>query len=458
MTKHLLAVTLGLLLGGCSLAPDYQRPATPAGASWQASSDVTTTRGWKGTFSDPQLQQLITLALSNNRDLRIAALNVQSYEARYRIQRAAQLPTVGVDGSGSRQQTAGDINGSGREQIGSQYAANVGITAYELDFFGRIQSLKDQALENYLAQQESQRSTHIALVASVANAYLTLLADQDLLTLSQQTLQTEQESYELTSKKFNLGAASDMELAQGKTTLESARVSQAQYQRQVAQDKNALMLLIGGNLPADLQQTRALDDVALTPVPVGAPSSLLQQRPDVLAAEHSLKAANANIGAARAAFFPTITLTATAGSASNELSSLFDSGNGTWLFMPKLSLPIFDGGKRTADLDVAEIEAKKAVASYEQSIQSAFREVADGLVAQQSYQQQLAAQQALVEANQRYFDLAEKRYQQGVDSYLTRLDAQRSLFSAQQSLIATRLALLGNEVNLYKAIGGGWQE
>ena len=458
MTKRLLAVTLGLLLGGCSLAPDYQRPATPAGATWQASSDVTTTRGWKGTFSDPQLQQLITLALSNNRDLRIAALNVQSYEARYRIQRAAQLPTVGVDGSGSRQQTAGDINGSGREQIGSQYAANVGITAYELDFFGRIQSLKDQALENYLAQQESQRSTHIALVASVANAYLALLADQDLLTLSQQTLQTEQESYELTSKKFNLGAASDMELAQGKTTLESARVSQAQYQRQVAQDKNALMLLIGGNLPADLQQTRALDDVALTPVPVGAPSSLLQQRPDVLAAEHSLKAANANIGAARAAFFPTITLTATAGSASNELSSLFDSGNGTWLFMPKLSLPIFDGGKRTADLDVAEIEAKKAVASYEQSIQSAFREVADGLVAQQSYQQQLAAQQALVEANQRYFDLAEKRYQQGVDSYLTRLDAQRSLFSAQQSLIATRLALLGNEVNLYKAIGGGWQE
>ena len=458
MTKRLLAVTLGLLLGGCSLAPDYQRPATPAGASWQASTDVTTTRGWKGTFSDPQLQQLITLALSNNRDLRIAALNVQSYEARYRIQRAAQLPTVGVDGSGSRQQTAGDINGSGREQIGSQYAANVGITAYELDFFGRIQSLKDQALENYLAQQESQRSTHIALVASVANAYLTLLADQDLLTLSQQTLQTEQESYELTSKKFNLGAASDMELAQGKTTLESARVSQAQYQRQVAQDKNALMLLIGGNLPAGLQQTRALDDVALTPVPVGAPSSLLQQRPDVLAAEHSLKAANANIGAARAAFFPTITLTATAGSASNELSSLFDSGNGTWLFMPKLSLPIFDGGKRTADLDVAEIEAKKAVASYEQSIQSAFREVADGLVAQQSYQQQLAAQQALVEANQRYFDLAEKRYQQGVDSYLTRLDAQRSLFSAQQSLIATRLALLGNEVNLYKAIGGGWQE
>ena len=458
MTKRLLAVTLGLLLGGCSLAPDYQRPATPAGASWQASTDVTTTRGWKGTFSDPQLQQLITLALSNNRDLRIAALNVQSYEARYRIQRAAQLPTVGVDGSGSRQQTAGDINGSGREQIGSQYAANVGITAYELDFFGRIQSLKDQALENYLAQQESQRSTHIALVASVANAYLTLLADQDLLTLSQQTLQTEQESYELTSKKFNLGAASDMELAQGKTTLESARVSQAQYQRQVAQDKNALMLLIGGNLPAGLQQTRALDDVALTPVPVGAPSSLLQQRPDVLAAEHSLKAANANIGAARAAFFPTITLTATAGSASNELSSLFDSGNGTWLFMPKLSLPIFDGGKRTADLDVAEIEAKKAVASYEQSIQSAFREVADGLVAQQIYQQQLAAQQALVEANQRYFDLAEKRYQQGVDSYLTRLDAQRSLFSAQQSLIATRLALLGNEVNLYKAIGGGWQE
>jgi len=458
MTRTLLATALGLLLAGCSLAPDYQRPATPAGASWQASQDQQTTRGWKATFSDPALQELINQALANNRDLRIAALNVQSYEAKYRIQRAAQLPTVGVDASSTRQQTAGDLNGTGSEQIGSQYAANVGITAYELDFFGRIQSLKDQALENYLAQQESQRSTHIALVASVANAYLTLLADQDLLALSQHTLQTEQESYGLTEKKYHLGAASDMELAQSRTALESAKVSTAQYQRLVAQDKNALMLLIGGTLPASISQPRHLDEVVLTDIPVGAPSSLLQQRPDILAAEHSLKAANANIGAARAAFFPTISLTATAGSASNDLGSLFDGGNGTWLFMPKLNLPIFDGGKRTADLDVAEIATKSAVASYEKSIQSAFREVADGLAAQQGYRDQLTAQQALVSANQRYFELADKRYNQGVDSYLTRLDAQRSLFSAQQSLISTRLALLGNEVSLYKAIGGGWQE
>ena len=457
MTKSFLAITIGLLLAGCSMAPDYQRPEVPQGASWQVSSDAKTNLGWQQQFSDPTLQSLIRSALENNRDLRLAALNVQSYEAQYRIQRAAQLPTLAVGASSSRQQTSGDLNGTGAEQISSQHSAEVGITAYELDLFGRVQSLKDQALETYLAQIETQRSTQISLVSSVASAYLTLVADQELLTLSQSTLDTEQESYQLTQKKFELGAASDMELAQSRTTLESARVSTAQYQRQVHQDRNALTLLLGTNLPSSLNLPTTLAEVNFAPIPVGAPSSLLQQRPDILAAEHSLKAANANIGAARAAFFPTITLTATAGTASNELGHLFDGGTGTWSFIPQLNLPLFDGGKRVADLDVAEVSEKQAVATYEKSIQTAFKEVADTLGTQEYYQQQWEAQQELVKANQRYFELAEHRYAQGVDSYLTRLDAQRSLFSAQQALVSTRLAQLSNQISLFKAVGGGWQ-
>ena len=291
----------------------------------------------------------------------------------------------------------------------------------------------------------------------MANAYFTLLADQELLALSQATLATEQESYALTEHKYRLGAASEMELAQGRTALENAKVSQAQYQRLVKQDRNGLALLLGTDIPVLAAQPATLAEVKLAPIPVGAPSSLLQQRPDILAAEHNLKAANANIGAARAAFFPTISLTATAGTASNQLSGLFDGGTGTWTFMPQINLPIFDGGKRVADLDVAEVGTRQAVASYEKSIQTAFKEVADTLGAQADYAQQLQAQQALVDAYQTYFKLAEFRYEQGVDSYLTRLDAQRSLFSARQGLISTRLAQLSNQVALYKAVGGGWQ-
>lgn len=458
MTKTLIALSVTLLLGGCSMAPDYQRPELPQGATWQSNqTGEAAVSSWRQQFLDPALQQLIATALENNRDLRIAALNVEAYEARYRIQRAAQLPTLAANGSGSRQQGSDDLSSTGQGTISSQYGANIGITAYELDLFGRIQSLKDQALETYLAQVETQRSTQIALVASVANAYLTLLADQELLALSEATLATEQESYGLTEHKYRLGAASEMELAQGRTALESAKVSLAQYQRQVKQDRNGLALLLGTGVPALMTEPATLAEVQLAAIPVGAPSSLLQQRPDILAAEHSLKAANANIGAARAAFFPTISLTATAGTASNQLSGLFDGGTGTWTFMPQINLPIFDGGKRIADLDVAEVSTRQAVASYEKSIQTAFKEVADTLGAQTDYQQQLQAQQELVKASQTYFKLAEVRYEKGVDSYLTRLDAQRSLFSAKQGLITTRLAQLSNQVALYKAVGGGWQ-
>lgn len=456
MTKTLLALSLTLILGGCSLAPDYERPATPAGATWQAGTSETAPQGWQQQFQDPALQTLIQLALDNSRDLRLSVLAVQRYEAQYRIERATQFPGLDIGASGSRSRSPSTVTG-GEASINSQYSANLGVTAYELDLFGRVQNLKNQALENYLAQTQTQRSTQLALVASVADAYLNLIADSQLLALSQQTLTTEQESYDLIARKQSLGAASEMELAQARTSLESAKASVAQYHRLQAADRNALALLLGTPLPADLVLPSQLAEVQFAAIPVGAPSSLLAQRPDISAAEHSLKAANANIGVARAAFYPSIRLTATAGTASTELGDLFSGGSGSWSFVPSLSLPLFDFGSNQAALDVAKIDQQQAVATYEKTIQTAFQEVSDGLNAQTDYRQQLAAQQAQVEANQTYFTLADKRYQHGVDSYLTRLDAQRSLFSAQQSLVASRLAALSNQVSLYKAIGGGWQ-
>ncbi|GAA4502178.1 efflux transporter outer membrane subunit [Pseudaeromonas paramecii] len=456
MTKTLLALSLTLILGGCSLAPDYERPATPAGATWQAGTSEAAPLGWQQQFQDPALQRLIQLALDNSRDLRLSVLAVQRYEAQYRIERAAQFPGLDISASGSRSRSPSTVTG-GDASISSQYSANLGVTSYELDLFGRVQNLKNQALENYLAQTQTQRSTQLALVASVADAYLNLIADSQLLALSQQTLATEQESYDLIARKQALGAASEMELAQARTSLESAKASAAQYHRLQAADRNALTLLMGSPLPADLALPSQLAEVQFAAIPVGAPSSLLTQRPDIAAAEHSLKAANANIGVARAAFYPSISLTATAGTASAELGDLFSAGSGSWSFVPSLSLPLFDFGSNQATLDVAKIDQQQAVATYEKTIQTAFQEVSDGLNAQTDYQQQLAAQQAQVEANQTYFTLADKRYQHGVDSYLTRLDAQRSLFSAQQSLVSSQLAALSNQVSLYKAIGGGWQ-
>lgn len=457
MTKTILALTVAMMVAGCSMAPAYQRPAVPGGATWESSAASIAPRAWKTQFPDPVLQQLITTALDNNRDLRVAVLNVQLYEAQYRIQRASTLPTVSADASQTRTRTPATASSSGTASISNKYAANVGVTSYELNLFGRVASLKEQALETWLAKDETRRSTQIALVASVADAYLTLLADRDLLALAEATLQTEPETHALTQQKYDLGAGAEMDLAQSQTSLDSARVSAAQYRRLVNDDRHALTLLLGTSWPQAVKLPATLAGVQLPDVPVGAPSSLLFQRPDILAAEHSLKAANANIGAARAAFFPTISLTATAGTASTQLGDLFGGGSGAWSFVPQISLPLFDGGKRVADLDVADIETKQAVATYESTIQTAFKEVASGLDAQKEYVNQLSAQQALVKANERYFELADMRYNQGVDSYLTRLDAQRSLFSARQSLISTRLALLENQVALYKAVGGGWQ-
>lgn len=460
-----LAVTAAVL-GGCSLIPDYQRPDAPVAADWpqgeaygsaategeRAAADLQ----WREFFRDPALRQLVQLALQNNRDLRVAALNVEAYRALYRIQRSELVPSVSADGAGTRQRLPADLSQSGEARTAGQYSATLGVNAWELDFFGRIRSLGEQALQKYLATEQAARSTRISLVASVANAYLQWQADLALLALTEDTLATYEDSYRLTQRSFDVGVADALALSQARSAVDSARVSLAQYQRLVAQDRNALTQLLGSGLPSSLPQGLALDIELLETVPAGLPSDLLQRRPDLLQAEHQLKAANANIGAARAAFFPSVSLTANAGSASSQLSGLFDGGSGTWLFQPQISLPIFNAGRLRANLDYAELQKDIQVAQYEKAIQVAFQEVADRLAARTTYREQLAAQRALLETTETYYELAERRYRTGVDSYLTLLDAQRQLFGVRQQLIGDRLAQLVSEVELYKALGGGW--
>ena len=465
MNKSLLTLALVAALGGCSLIPEYQRPDAPVHAVWPegeaypqgASQASERALGWREFFRDPALQQLIEVALENNRDLRVAALNVDAYRALYRVQRADVLPAVSADASGTRSRMPGDMNMTGEPAINSQYSATFGVS-WELDLFGRLRSLRDQALEEYFASEAAQRSTQISLIASVANAWLTLQADQALLQVTRDTLKTYEESLGLTQRSFDVGVASALELRQARSSVDSARVSIEQYTRLVAQDRNALTLLLGQNLPAGLPSGVGLERTQLAALPVGLPSDLLQQRPDILQAEYQLRAVNASIGAARAAFFPRISLTGAAGTASNELSGLFDGGSGYWSFSPSISVPIFNAGQLRANLDYAQISKNIQVAQYEKAIQTAFREVADGLAAQATYTRQIQAQRDLLQTSEDYYNLAERRYRTGVDSYLTVLDAQRQLFTVQQQLIGDRLAQMVSEVNLFKALGGGWEE
>ncbi|EPJ79108.1 MULTISPECIES: AdeC/AdeK/OprM family multidrug efflux complex outer membrane factor [Pseudomonas] len=468
MSKSLISLAVtAFILGGCSLIPEYKQPAAPVAAQYpqgpayspaEAANVAAAEQGWRQFFHDPALQQLIQTALVNNRDLRVAALNIDAYRAQYRIQRADLFPAVSATGSGSRQRVPANLSTSGESGITSQYSATLGVSAYELDLFGRIRSLSEQALETYFSSEEARRSTQISLVANVANAYLTWQADQELLKLTQNTLKAFEESYRLTSRSNEVGVSSALDLSQSRTSVESARVSLARYQRQVAQDLNSLTLLLGSGLPNNLPQAQPLSADLLSLVPAGMPSELLQRRPDILQAEHELKAANANIGAARAAFFPSISLTANAGTISPDLSGLFNGGSGTWLFQPSINIPIFNAGSLRASLDYSKIQKEISVANYEKAIQTAFQEVSDGLTARKTFNEQLQAQSDFVAANQDYYRLAERRYRIGIDSNLTFLDAQRSLFSAQQSLITDRLSQLTSEVNLYKALGGGWYE
>jgi multidrug efflux system outer membrane protein len=467
MTKRLTVLTAALVLAGCSMAPKYERPASPLAGDWPALGLATTSAApagqaasaleWQSFFSDPQLRKLIEVSLANNRDLRIAVLTIEQTRAQFQISRANQFPTIGAAATGLRQPSS---NGNG---ITSVYTAGLAMTAYEIDFFGRVASLKDAALSLYLASEEGRKTTQISLIAAVANVYLSLLADQESLAITQQTLDSREASLQLSQLRFDNGVSSELDLRQSQSLVQAARVSLAQLQRQRALGENALSLLLGQPLTADLAVVLPAgqglaDRPVMADVPAGLPSDLLALRPDIRQAEQQLLAANANIGAARAAFFPRISLTASAGSASSNLSGLFDSGSFGWTLAPQLFLPIFDAGRNQAGLEVSKATRDIAVAQYEKAIQTAFREVADALAGRATLGVQLQAQQAQSAAETARFKLSDLRYQNGIANQLELLDAQRALFAAQQAVVQTRLLQLQNQVTLYKTLGGGWKE
>ena len=464
---HRMAICLLLtilLLSGCTLAPRYSRPEAPVPASWAA--DPAAEEGeaqaapahelsWQDFFVDENLKELIRLALESNRDLRITALTIERTRAQYRIQRAELFPDLQA-GAGYNRQRVPDTSGFGRVIHLEQYNVSLGTTAWEIDFFGRLRSLKKQALETYLASEEAYRSARLALVSEVARAYLILAADRERLQLAVETQASYQETLKLTQRRYDAGVASELDLRQAQTSVEAARVDRARYQSLVAEGENALRQLVGQEFSPDLMPSEPVTKLAaVTEMPVGVPSEVLQQRPDILAAEHQLKAAYANIGAARASFFPRIALTASAGFGSSELSTLFDDASRAWAFSPRLDLPIFTAGSLRARLQVSKVDREISLARYEGAIQGAFREVADALVRQDTIVDQLQAQQALVEATEATYNLSELRYTRGVDSFLSVLDSQRSLYGARQGLVAVRLARLENLVTLYKVLGGG---
>ncbi|MGP1679650.1 MAG: efflux transporter outer membrane subunit [Burkholderiales bacterium] len=450
---------VALSLAGCAtMIPTYERPVAPVAAAYPGAPAAQAPAGaaasdieWQSYFGDERLKRLIGVALNNNRDLRVAVLNIEQARAQYQVRRADELPTVGIGATGLRQP-----NASGG--IASTYTAGLSVTAYELDFFGRVRSLSQAALAQYLGTEEARKNVQITLISSVATTYLNMLADDELLALTRQALVTREDSLKLTKLKFEVGAASELDYRQAESLLEGARVTLAQLTRQRALDENALVLLLGQALPADLPQGLGIASQELiNELPVGLPSEVLTRRPDVRLAEQQLIAANANIGAARAAFFPRITLTGSAGSASSQLSGLFKSGSSAWSFMPQLLLPIFDSGRNQANLDVARVSRDIALAQYEKAIQAAFREVSDALAGRATLGEQVRAQQAQANAEAVRFKLADLRYRNGAASYLDVLDAQRSLFAAQQALVQAQAQRAQNQVSLYKVLGGGWK-
>ena len=469
MNRHFFVLLVGafLALSGCNLAPQYTRPEAPVPAEWPKGAAYPETKDMSGTpaaielswqefFEDERLRRFIDAALKNNRDLRIAALNVERARALYGIQRAELFPTLDAVGVGSKRRVPADLTGTGKKMTVEQYSVDLGILAWEIDFFGRIRNLKDRALEQYLATEEAGRSAQILIVSAVANAYLTLAADRENLKLAETTLETQSYAYNLIKRRYDLGLSSELALNQAQTQVDTARRNIAVYTQLVAQDENALNLLVGAPsptpaelLPVNLESVRPPREIA-----PGLSSEVLLLRPDIMAAEHQLKAANAYIGAARAAFFPRISLTASVGTASSDLSNLFHSGQGTWGFTPQIVMPIFDARLWSA-YDVTIAEREIAVAQYERAIQTAFREVADALAVRGTVDEQVSAQQSLVDASARTYELSFARYEKGTDIYLSVLDAQRSLYAAQQGLITTRLAKLANQVQLYAVLGGG---
>jgi len=460
-----LWVAAAVWLSGCTMIPEYTRPEAPIPAGWPsgpAYRQTPTGPGaplpaelrWREFFTDDRLQAIIAMALQNNRDLRVAALNVKRARALYGIQRAELLPTVDAVGSGIKQRVPAEISGTERSVTVEQYSASLGISSWEIDFFGRIRSLEKRALEQYLATGQARRSAQILLVSEVANAYLTLAADRESMQLARSTFETQQTAYNLIRRRFEVGLANQLDVRQAQTRMDAARVDIARFTGLAARDANALNLLVGAQVPADLLP-EALSSIAQLPdVSPGMSSEVLLSRPDILQAEDLLRAAEANIGAARAAFFPSISLTTALGTASGELAHLFKSGTFAWSFAPQAVMPIFDARLWPA-LKVSRVDREIAVAQYEGAIQAAFREVADALARKSTLVDQMAAQQSLVEANAEAYRLSNARYEKGIDIYLNVLDAQRSLYISRETLIIIRLAKLANQVQLYAVLGGG---
>jgi multidrug efflux system outer membrane protein len=455
---------LGAALAACTLAPHYERPAAPVADRFEApapAADATAAAdvAWTEFFPDEELRDLIARALENNRDLRIATLNVEAARAQYRIQRAELLPPVDATGTADNERYPASTSPTGERALTRTYAAGFSTTAFELDLFGRVRSLRSAALERYFALEENRTAAQLVLVSEVATAWLTLIADRELLALAEETRSSQHTSYELTRMRFEQGVSSEIELHRAESTWREAEVDIAQQKRRVAVDRNALVLLVGETLPADTGAGgHAMDAQTFGKVlPAGLPAELLTRRPDIRAAEHALMASNADIGAARAAFLPSIELTGFYGNASDDLSELFQGGNERWSFIPQIRLPIFHAGANKAALDLATVRKDLDIARYEQSIQVAFREVVDALVARSTLEEQLRAQEALTRAAESSFRLADMRYRGGVDSYLGSLIAQRDMYDAQRALIVTRLAATVNLVQLYRALGGGWK-
>ena len=467
MKRQLLKLLVGLVLiyTGCTMAPEYDRPAASIPAVWpqgEAYKDLPVLSEAAHVnelkrhefFVDDKLQTIITIALNNNLDLRLATLRVEKTRALYGIKRANLLPTINAVGSGSRQQIPGDLSPTGESMIAEQYSVNLGISSWEIDFFGRMRSLKDQALQTYLSTEQARRSAQNTLVAEVARVYLALAGDLENLKLANLTLDNQLDSYNLVKKRYEFGLTTELDVYRAQTQVESARRDIPRFTQLVAQDKNALNLLAGIPLPDDLLPIDLESIIPPKEISAGLISDVLLNRPDILAAEHSLMGAYAFIGAARAAFFPRISLTTSFGTASDELSGLFQSGTGTWLFAPQIAMPIFDS-RTWAALQVSEAEKEIALAEYQRAIQAAFKEVADVLAVQGTINDQISSQQSYVNATMETYRLSQLGYEKGINSYLGVLDAQRSLVLAQKILVVLQQAKLTNQVRLYAVLGGG---
>ncbi|MCL5098856.1 MAG: efflux transporter outer membrane subunit [Candidatus Omnitrophica bacterium] len=458
-----------LFVPGCTMIPKYERPAAPVPSQYPGVTGANENRSaeipWKDFFAEKRLKRLVELALANNRDLRAATLRVEQIRAQYRITRSALFPTVDANGNFTRSKSSlagfpqGNAGSGGSSSFTlSQWSASLGSTAYEVDLWGRVRSLNRQALEDYFATEEARRSVQISLMAEVAIQYFALREAEEQLKVANQTLVAVEDSYKLNKAAFEAGANNELDLRTSEGQVQTARINMVAYQRQLAQAQDALALLLGRTLPANLPAPGPfLNTNLLSEIPAGLPSELIERRPDILQAEHVLKAANANIGAARAAFFPAITLTAAIGSTSSELSELFSGGTGVWNFSPQITLPIFTGGRNLASLESAKVGKRIEIANYEKAIQTAFSEVADALVANSTFAQQIKDEGALVVTQQRRYELATARYREGEDSYLNVLSAQQDLYSAQQGLLQARFNKLASQVSLYEALGGGWQ-